>query len=147
MKTPRINIVKTAKRADDGTPIPDGGTVPAGTRVTYVYTVTNTGNDTLDLVRASAVTDDKCSPVTYKSGDTGNDQKLGLSETWLYECTKPLNPPSTVSSVTNQATVTSTWSNPQNRQQNNDAGDGQSPDDDQHHSGREPADHQVDESG
>ena len=123
IKTPRINIVKTAKKAGSDPPvvIPDGGTVAAGTRVTYVYTVTNTGNDVLNLVRATAVTDDKCSPVQYVSGDTGDDQKLGLSETWIYECTKVLNAPSSVSSITNTATVTSTWSNPENKQQNNGA--------------------------
>lgn len=119
VKTPRINIAKTARRAADGTPIPDGGTVVAGTQVTYVYTLTNTGNDTLNLVRASAVTDDKCAPVTYQSGDAGDDQRLATSETWVYECTKVLNPASTVTSVSNVAAVTATWSNPQDRQQNN----------------------------
>ena len=147
MKTPRINIVKTATKAQRRHVIPDGGTVPAGTRVTYVYTVTNTGNDTLSLTRATAVTDDKCSPVTYKSGDTGNDQKLGLTETWLYECTKVLNPPSTVTSVTNKATVTATWSNPQNRQQNNGPVTAKAQMTINIDSGREPADHQVDEPG
>ncbi len=120
VKTPRINIAKTAKKTGGAT-IPDGGTVPAGTKVTYVYTVTNTGNDTLSLVRASAVTDNRCSPVTYKSGDTNNNQKLETTETWLYECNTVLNPPSTVTSVTNKATVTSAWSNPQSRPQNNGA--------------------------
>ena len=121
VKTPRINIAKTAKKTVGGGAIPDGGTVSAGTKVTYVYTVTNTGNDTLNLVRASAVTDDKCSPVNYKSGDTDNNQKLETGETWIYECDTVLNPPSSVTSVTNKAEVTSTWSNPQSRPQNNGA--------------------------
>src|SRR5690606_19029677 len=120
VKTPAIALAKSAKKTG-GAVIPDGGTVPAGTRVTYVYTVTNDGNDTLSLVRASAVTDNKCSPVTYKSGDTNNNQKLETTETWIYECDTVLNPPSTVSSVTNTASVTSTWSNPQSRPQNNGA--------------------------
>jgi len=121
VKTPAVHLEKTAKKAGTDVVIPDGGNVPAGTRVTYVYTVTNAGNDVLSLNRAAAVTDDSCSPVTYISGDTGDDQKLGLGEVWIYECTKVLNPPSTVSSVTNLATVTAKWSNPQDRPQNDGA--------------------------
>ncbi len=121
VKTPRIQIDKTAKETLSGDPIADGGSVPAGTRVTYMYAVTNTGNDILSLTRATAVTDDTCQPVAYVSGDTGDDQKLGLGETWRYECMKVLDPPGTVTSVTNLAQVTSKWSNPQDRQQNNAA--------------------------
>lgn len=119
VKTPRIQIDKTAKETLSGDVIPDGGPVPAGTQVTYMYAVSNTGNDVLTLTRATAVTDDKCAPVGYVSGDTGNDQLLGLGEIWQYTCTKVLDPPSSVTSVTNLAEVTAKWSNPQSRPQNN----------------------------
>jgi len=119
VRTPAIAIDKTAKKTDTGTVINDGDTVPAGTRVTYGYALTNAGNDPLTLVRATAVTDDKCSPVTYKSGDTNNNQVLETTETWLYECTQRLNPPSTVTSVTNTGKVTSNWSGWTAQGQNN----------------------------
>ncbi len=112
VKTPAIHLEKTARKAGTDVVIPDGGNVPAGTRVTYVYTVTNTGNDVLQTV---GVLDDRCDPVTRVSG---SGTTLPVGQTWTYECTEVLNPPSTVSSVTNVATVTAKWSNPQDRAQN-----------------------------
>jgi len=32
------------------------------------------------------VADNKCSPVTYVSGDTNNDHLLAPGETWIYTC-------------------------------------------------------------
>ncbi len=61
--------------------------VEPGTPVTYTYSVINTGETVLSDVR---VTDDKCSPVTYASGDTNKDGKLDLDETWVFTCTTPL---------------------------------------------------------
>ncbi len=75
---PAIHVVKSPSV----TSLPAGGGV-----VTYTYTVTNTGNIALTNVTAS---DDKCSPVTFVSGDTGADGVLGLTETWTYTCTTTL---------------------------------------------------------
>ena len=54
---PGINIAKTGSATQ----------VNPGETVTYTYTVTNTGDTTLNDV---TVSDDKCAPVTYQSGDT-----------------------------------------------------------------------------
>ena len=118
VKTPGIKIVKSAKKAN-GDPIIGDDPVPAGSEVTYEYSVSNIGNDTLNLTRASAVVDDKCGTAQYISGDLNNNQKLEVTETWLYRCVDRLLPSSEQSTVTNIATVTSTWSNPQQREQNN----------------------------
>ena len=75
---PGINIVKTGSATQ----------VNPGETVTYTYTVTNTGDTTLNDV---TVTDDKCAPVTYQSGDTNGDGKLQTSETWTYTCSQPIS--------------------------------------------------------
>ena len=60
---PGIHVDKTA----DPTSLPAGGG-----DVTYTYVVTNTGDVALSSIK---VTDDKCSPVEYVSGDEdGNEQ-------------------------------------------------------------------------
>jgi uncharacterized repeat protein (TIGR01451 family) len=73
---PLINIVKVPSRL---TPFPYGGGA-----VTYTYTVTNPGVVTMNDI---TVTDNKCSPVTYISGDTDSDHLLTPGETWIYTCT------------------------------------------------------------
>ena len=90
---PGINIVKTGSATQ----------VNPGETVTYTYTVTNTGDTTLDDV---TVTDDKCAPVTYQSGDTNGDGKLQTSETWTYTCSQPISV-----ATTNVATSTGTDKN------------------------------------
>ena len=55
-----------------------------GGMVTYTYTVTNPGSVPLGGV---TVTDNKCSPVAYSSGDANLNNKLDLAETWIYTCT------------------------------------------------------------
>lgn len=71
---PLIHITKT----------PNPLALPAGPgMVTYTKRVTNPGTVALSDVR---VTDDKCSPITYISGDVNNDAKLDPSETWTYTC-------------------------------------------------------------
>ena len=36
------------------------------------------------------VSDDKCAPVTYQSGDTNGDNKLQTTETWTFTCSMPI---------------------------------------------------------
>jgi uncharacterized repeat protein (TIGR01451 family) len=54
-----------------------------GGMVTYTKKVTNPGTVALSNV---LLTDDKCSPLTYVSGDTNSDSKLDVIETWTYTC-------------------------------------------------------------
>ncbi|MCK9393965.1 hypothetical protein M0Q03_04145, partial [bacterium] len=51
--------------------------------VTYTGKVTNPTTTPLNNVR---ITDDKCSSITYISGDTNNDKKLDSNEVWTYAC-------------------------------------------------------------
>ncbi len=84
---PAIKIVKNASATE----------VLADSTVVYSYDVTNAGDTPLSDVKVS---DDKCSPVTYKSGDDG-DFVLQLGEVWKYECSKALS-----ATETNTATAT-----------------------------------------
>lgn len=54
-----------------------------GGMVTYTKKVTNPGTVPLNNVR---VTDDKCSPVKYVSGDSNSNSLLDTTETWTYTC-------------------------------------------------------------
>ena len=85
---PGIKVVKKADKTE----------IRSGDEVKYTYTVTNTGNTPLLNVE---VTDDKCSPVTYKSGDDNSDSKMQTTETWTYTCTQALT-----DTTTNVATAT-----------------------------------------
>jgi hypothetical protein len=73
---PLIDVTKTAYPSV----LPEG---PGS--VTYTYVVTNVGKSALNTVW---VTDDKCSPAQYISGDSNSDGFLDLTETWTYTCTK-----------------------------------------------------------
>jgi hypothetical protein len=68
-------ITRTAKP----TSLPVGGGL-----VTYTYMLTNPVQVALSNV---TVTDDKCSPVIFNSGDTNTNSLLETSETWTYSCT------------------------------------------------------------
>jgi uncharacterized repeat protein (TIGR01451 family) len=54
-----------------------------GGMVTYTNKVTNPGTVPLSNVR---LTDDKCGPVNYISGDTNGNSKLDINEVWTYTC-------------------------------------------------------------
>lgn len=75
MVPPLINIVKVPSRL---TPFPFGGG-----SVMYTYTVTNPG---IVAMHDVGVTDDKCGPVGFISGDNNDDNLLDPGETWTYGC-------------------------------------------------------------
>ena len=80
--------------------VPNPSVLPIGSStVLYTYTVWNSGT-IQDLINIS-VTDDKCSPVTFLSGDINNNNKLDLNEKWKYGCTTNLS-----TTTTNIATST-----------------------------------------
>jgi hypothetical protein len=54
-----------------------------GGMIVYTNKVTNPGTVALSNVR---LTDDKCDPVKYISGDTNGNSKLDTAETWTYTC-------------------------------------------------------------
>ncbi len=74
---PQVAVTKT----------PSATKVAAGTPVTYTYKVTNPGVEPLVVV---TVADDKCSPVTFTSGDSDADGALDPGEEWVYSCTATL---------------------------------------------------------
>jgi hypothetical protein len=91
VNNPAIQIAKAADPCEicEGEP---------GTEVTYTYWVSWGAGGDVNLVDVE-VTDDNCSPVTYDSGDDGDDV-LEEGEVWEYECVKTLT-----EAVTNTATV------------------------------------------
>jgi hypothetical protein len=75
---PDISIVKTA----DPTELP-----PGGGAVDYSYEVQNSSADS--PFSNVVVTDDRCAPVVYDSGDDG-DGLLEFGETWTFTCSTNL---------------------------------------------------------
>jgi len=81
------------------TKIPNPLKLPAGGgMVTYTEKITNPGAVALSNV---TLTDDKCGPMNYISGDINNDSKLDTTETWTYTC-----PTNLTQTTTNTATAT-----------------------------------------
>ena len=82
VETADLQLVKTA--------VPPIGFV--GTQITYTFAVTNPATTTATLVpqggRNGVVDDTQCTPVTYQSGDTGDDSRMDPGETWIYTCTR-----------------------------------------------------------
>ncbi len=84
---PLINVIKK----------PSSLTLPpGGGMVTYSYSVTNPGTVALSNV---SVVDNKCSPVSGRSGDVNNNNMLDTPETWTYACQMNLTT-STVNTAT-----------------------------------------------
>ena len=79
---PAIHLEKktNGEDADTGT----GPTILSGCPVTWTYEVTNAGNVVLTDV---SVTDNPAQTITRISGDTNSDNKLDLTETWIYRAT------------------------------------------------------------
>jgi uncharacterized repeat protein (TIGR01451 family) len=79
--------------------------VYSGTQVTYAYVASNSGATAFEgpLDRDEWMLDDRCSPVTYVGGDTGDDSILGIGEAWTYQCTSTIDV-----DTENTATVTGT---------------------------------------
>ncbi len=73
---PGLNVVKT------NTPNRIRGDGP-GTLVTSTYVVTNTGNTPLAPIDG---VDDKCAPIVFQGGDTNDDGRLDVTETWTFTC-------------------------------------------------------------
>ena len=90
---PLINVVKVPSRL---TPFP-----AVGGMVTYTYTVTNPGVVAMNNV---SVADNKCSPVTYVSGDVNNDHLLQPGESWIYTCSTNITA-STMNTATAQGSA------------------------------------------
>ncbi|MFA6995221.1 MAG: ice-binding family protein [Patescibacteria group bacterium] len=90
---PLIDVVK----------VPNPLALPSGPGlVQYTYTARNIGTVPMSNV---TMVGDSCSPIILVSGDTNNDAKLDVNETWIYRC-------STTLSKTHTNTVVATgWAN------------------------------------
>ncbi|MCX6797785.1 MAG: ice-binding family protein [Candidatus Falkowbacteria bacterium] len=79
------------------TKVPSPLTLSAkGGTVTYTEKITNPGTVALSNV---LLTDDKCAPLKYISGDTNKDSKLGTTETWTYTCRTSLTKTTTNTAI------------------------------------------------
>ncbi|OLE66670.1 MAG: hypothetical protein AUG09_06280 [Acidobacteria bacterium 13_1_20CM_2_68_7] len=74
----------TCKPSTSLTKSVDKTEITVGDSVTYTYKEKNDGQAPLTN---PFVTDDKCSPVTYASGDTNNNGVLDQGEEWTFTCT------------------------------------------------------------
>jgi LPXTG-motif cell wall-anchored protein/uncharacterized repeat protein (TIGR01451 family) len=70
--------------------------IAGGGIITYTERITNPGTVAISNVR---LVDDKCSPVSYISGDANNDSKLDTNETWIYTCKTKLTKTTTNTAI------------------------------------------------
>src|SRR3989344_7861448 len=78
--------------------VPSPLALPAGAGpVAYTYTAWNVGGP--QALTSVTVTDDKCSPVTFLSGDLNGNSKLDPNEKWKYSCTATLSKTTTNTSI------------------------------------------------
>lgn len=90
---PFVNIVNITKVAY---PL----TLPAtGGDITFTYRVSNPGVIPLSNIH---ITDDKCSAMSNKLGDTNGNNLLDITEVWIYTCTTHLT-----QTTTNTASISS----------------------------------------
>lgn len=87
--SPSIHITKTASITSSSNP---------SEVVLFSYAVSNNGTVAMNNV---TVSDDKCSPLAYLSGDMNNDAMLDVQEVWNYRCTSNIS-----QTTTNAATAT-----------------------------------------
>lgn len=99
LRTNQITIAEASMTLEKTASTP-GGVFPLD--VTYTYLVKNTGTSFLEFV---GVTDDRCAPVTYVSGDTNGQGFLDLTEVFTFTCSTTLNQPGP---ITNTATASGT---------------------------------------
>jgi len=78
---PLVSIINVTKVAYPLSLPPEGGDI------TYTYKVNNPGVVPLNDV---SVTDDKCSAMSGRLGDTNGNNKLDTNEVWIYTCTTNL---------------------------------------------------------
>jgi hypothetical protein len=80
------------------TATPSSGTA-APLTVTYTYTFDNT-KGTHPLSSVATPSDDTCSPVVFRGGDSNNNTILDIGETWTWTCTAVVNVTTTNTSQT-----------------------------------------------
>ena len=90
---PGIHVVKSGP-----------ATAHEGDKVTYTFTITNTGDTTLS---GTTVNDDIAGTGVYQSGDTNNNGLLDKTETWVYTAQYTIPTPQ-VANVDNTVTACAT---------------------------------------
>lgn len=93
---PHMTLSRTASPASGPPPL----------TTTFSYWLVNDGTDSLFH---TAVTDDGCSPVSYRSGDVDQDLLLDPGESWSFACSRTFPSPGTYQSTAGaRATSTQT---------------------------------------
>ena len=62
-----------------------GPVIPAGGTAVFTYVVKNTGSTALSNISLS---DDRIASLAFVGGDTNNDNKLDVTETWVYKASE-----------------------------------------------------------